>query len=593
MSLPKNFLDEIRARLPLSEIAGKRVRLTRAGREFKACCPFHKEKTASFTINDQKGFYHCFGCGAHGDVFSFLMEHDNLQFMEAVEQLAGLAGMEVPKPSPQEAQRFEKQKSLYDLLEAATQWFEAQLRDGRNAQALQYLEDRGLERQVIADFRIGFAPDDGGALRAHLKQQGYEDADMIEVGLVRKSNYNKDMFGFFRNRIIFPVIDARKRVVAFGGRILPPSWGGPDDSVENPPPKYLNSPDSPVFHKGRLVYARHDIARQAAYDGQPLIFVEGYMDVIALVRAGFNGAVAPLGTALTESQILAVWKMAPEENRVPVLCFDGDTAGQRAALRVLDRVLPILQPDHSVRFAFLPSGEDPDSLLKAAGPKAVRKVLDNTASLFEMLWNAETHERDFDTPEAQAGLKARLEKRVGVIEDRSVQEFYLNEIRKRIDETFRHGYRKSRGDWKKGGGRKWKGHGNEAFAITPQRPSRITLPSLGAGNSRIRILVATLVNYPEIFDDVAEKFGMMDIPDKNLDRLRHEIVDALSLDPTFDTEALQLHLSQAGHEKTLAAALDKTVYLHAGFARPGQSVEAARKGWLDTWERIERKQISA
>ena len=355
MTIPPRFLDELRSRLNVSDVVGKRVRLTRAGREFKACCPFHHEKSPSFYVNDDKGFYHCFGCGAHGSIIDFTMNHDNLSFIEAVESLASLAGMQVPQSSPQEVQRAKEQKSLYTLLDDAARWMEEQLRKPENRDAYQYMLDRGISDEQLHNYRIGYAPADGQAIRKHLLSKEYTDAQMIEVGVLKASSRGTDPYAFFRERIMFPVPDKRGRVVAFGGRILPDHLR-PQDRGDFKPPKYINSSDTPLFHKGNMLYGEPH-ARKAAADGEPIVVVEGYLDVMACARAGYKGALAPLGTALTEEQILNLWKMIPADEKVPVLCFDGDNAGRRAAVRAVERILPHLKPGHSAKISILHEGQ--------------------------------------------------------------------------------------------------------------------------------------------------------------------------------------------------------------------------------------------
>ncbi|MEE3626779.1 DNA primase [Nitrospirillum sp. BR 11752] len=420
MALPPQFLEELRNRLTLSDVVMRRVRLQRAGREFRAPCPFHNEKTPSFYVNDQKGFFHCFGCGAHGDVIGFVMRNDNLSFMEAVEALAPEAGLTVPKASPQERERFEREKSLYDLVERATRWFEGQLRAPVGRHGLAYLRGRGLDDEAMARFRLGYAPSDGAGLRAELVTAGYTEADMVEAGLFKRPDDGRAPFPFFRNRVLFPVTDRRGRVVAFGGRIL-----------EGEGPKYINSAENPLFHKGDILYGMSR-ARQAAADGKPVIVTEGYMDVIASVMAGFEGAVAPLGTALTETQIQALWKLAPEGQRMPILCFDGDNAGRRAAFRAVERVLPLLMPDHSVRVAFMPEKEDPDSLIRAGGAAAFQAVLDRARPLTDVLWDMEAAERDLAQPDAQAGMQAALEAQLERIPDARVRNAYHRAFKDRL-----------------------------------------------------------------------------------------------------------------------------------------------------------------
>lgn len=592
MTLPKAFMDEIRARVPLSSVIGKRMKLTRAGREFKGCCPFHKEKTPSFTVNDPKGFYHCFGCGAHGDVVGFLMDHDNLQFMEAVEQLAGLAGMQVPKPTKEEEQKFKKQMSLYDLMETAARYFEQELHDKKNKKILDYLIERGLNLDTIKAFRLGFAPD-GEGLRQYLEKAGYKAEDMIEAGVFKASERKKgEVYPFFRARVMFPVQDFQGRTVAFGGRVMPESHGGPPDKSA---PKYINSPETSIFHKGKLLYGLSR-ARKVIGDGETVVVVEGYMDVIALAQAGFRAAVAPLGTALTESQIEELWKVMPEGRRHPVLCFDGDAAGQRAAGRALERSLPILKPDYSVKFAFLPEKHDPDSLVKEEGVPAMQRVLDNAIGLFEMMWLEESKGRNLSQPEAKAGFRAALMTRARQIADMTVQEFFIHEINQKINDV----YLTSSTGAQKGGYSRPDRHGRwpkQTPGInTPYRPMAKKPEPVNRISKLLpeKVLIATVINYPELFEEVGEQLGMLSVPNELYDQLRQEVVRFLT--HHFDTaeneqisidyQAVKQHLIESGHERTLESLFDSSLYVYAGFAKPGQTLEKAREGWLDTYSRI-------
>lgn len=583
MSLPPRFLDQLRDRLTLSEIVGRRVRLTRAGREFKGCCPFHKEKTPSFYVNDDKQFFHCFGCGAHGDAIGFVTRHDNLSFIEAVEQLAAAAGMEVPKESPQEIERQKQEKDLYSLLDTAARFFEDQLRLSANADALDYLKKRGLREDTIAAFRLGFAPADGQALRRVLKSQGYDDARMIETGVLHAGRDGREPYAFFRDRIIFPVSDRRGRVVAFGGRILPEHLRPPARG-DYKPPKYINSAENPLFHKGKNLYAQAQ-ARRAAADGKTVIVVEGNVDVIAAHQAGFTATVAPLGTALTEEQILEIWKMIPSDEKLPVLCFDGDSAGRRAAARAAERILPLLGPDRSVRIAFLPDGEDPDSLILGQGKKAFESVISEAFPLVDFLWNAQTAGRGFDTPESRAGLSQRLEAEALKIADREVQTYYRQAFRERIRAAFftRQEPRRNR-EWSGGGRTPANGRmPRPAFGAPAVPPSvRLQRPATrGAGSVQSLVLLAALLNHPEIFAQVEDRIGDMDMGNETFDRLLHETISALQGDSGLDTQALCRHLDAAGFSAELSRVLSETVYVHAGFARPGTDTQDALKGWLE------------
>lgn len=595
MSLPKAFLDELRARIPVSDVIGKRVKLTRAGREYKGCCPFHNEKTASFYVNDQKGFYHCFGCGVHGDVIRFLTDHDNLKFMEAVEQLAGIAGMQVPKPTVEDQKKFQRQMSLYDLMEAASKWYEHQLHRKENKKILEYLLARGLSLDTIKAFRLGYADDTSG-LKDCLQKEGYKIDSIIEAGLFKESERKKgEVYPFFRARVMFPVQDLQGRVVAFGGRVLPESHGGPPGKSA---PKYINSPETEIFHKGRNLYGLSR-ARKVIGDGETVIVVEGYMDVIALAQGGFRAAVAPLGTALTETQIEELWRVMPEGSRVPVLCFDGDAAGQRAAARALDRMLPILKPDHSARFAFLPAEHDPDSLIKDEGAGAMQRVLDNAIGLFDMLWQEEAKGRNLTQPETKAGFRAGLMKRARVIPDMTVQEFYIHEINQKINDVFLSGGSSGRGA---SAGRSFvPGKGK------PQLPPGINTPYRALAGKvqpikvskllREKALVAAIINYPELFDEFGEQLGMLSIPNGEYDQLRQAVVSFLSheidQEISIDYQAVKQHLIDLGFEQILRNLFDKSLYLHAGFVKPGQPLDVVRQGWADTWERCQSRPRSA
>ncbi len=607
MSLPKAFLDEVRARVPVSDVIGRRIKLTRAGREFKGCCPFHHEKTPSFYVNDQKGFYHCFGCGVHGDVIRFLTDHDNLGFMDAVEQLANQAGLQVPKPSPEEQKKFQRQMSLYDLMESATKFYEAQLHRAENKKILEYLLTRGISLETIKSFRIGFSPDGDGLIN-HLKKSNYKTEDMIEAGLFKASERNQgETYPFFRSRVMFPVTDLQGRVVAFGGRVLPESYGGPTGKSA---PKYINSPETAIFHKGRNLYALSR-GRKAIGDGETVIVVEGYMDVIALAQAGFRAAVAPLGTALTETQVEELWRVMPEGARAPVLCFDGDTAGQRAASRALDRILPILKPDHSARFAFLPPEHDPDSLIKDEGSSAMQRVLDNAIGLFDMLWQEEIKDRNLTQPEAKAGLRASLVKKARQIPDQTVQEFYIHQINQKINDEFLSGGSGQKGgafgrlrDFVRGPGRF--GKVQPPGLHTPYRPSSAQVQPVRTSRLlKEKTLLAVMLNYPELFDEFGEKLGMLQIPNADYDALRQELVRLLSHpeeisqqiggeagpdgEINLDDQVLKQHLSDLGYGKILDAVFDRSLYLHAGFAKPGQPLDIVRQGWNETWERCQSR----
>ncbi|WP_156839408.1 DNA primase [Novosphingobium aquimarinum] len=410
--LSPQWLDQLRTRITLSALIGRSVRLIRAGREFKACCPFHNEKSPSFTVNDEKGFYHCFGCGAHGDAIRWMTDHQGLEFMDAVKELAAEAGMDVPAPDPRAAKQAEQRASLHDVMAAAQEWFVANLEGEGGKAARDYLATRGFDAATVRKFGFGFAPDERQSLKAALAR--FPEPMLIEAGL-RIAVEGRDPYDRFRGRLMLPIQDVRGRAIAFGGRILA------KDKTDAP--KYLNSPDTPLFDKGRTLYNLHRAAPAARQSGR-MVVVEGYMDVVALAAAGIEEAVAPLGTALTEEQIELLWRQV----ETPVLCLDGDAAGQRAAMRAVTRALPMLRPSHSLRIARLPEGLDPDDLVKKKGPEALRTLLGEAQSLLDVLWVQERDGASLATPEDKAGLKARLMAHVDAIADSDIASLYRREL---------------------------------------------------------------------------------------------------------------------------------------------------------------------
>ncbi|MGH1456880.1 MAG: DNA primase [Alphaproteobacteria bacterium] len=562
------FLDELRNRITLSEVIGRRIKVTRAGRESKACCPFHHEKTPSFTINDDKQFFHCFGCGEHGDVIGFVMKHDNITFMDAIEMLAAEAGMQVPKPTPQEAAKAKQEKDLYALMDDATRFFEGYLHEQRNADAMSYLVDRGITKETIEEFRVGFAPDDAQALRKFLLSKDYTDADMIKVGLLRKSTKGGDPYAFFRDRIVFPVPDRRGRIVAFGGRILPDHLRPPQRG-DFTPPKYINSSETPLFHKGSMLYGE-PTARRASADGQSLILVEGYMDVIACAQAGVRGALAPMGTAVTEEQIISMWNMIPDFSKVPVLCFDGDNAGRKAAGRVCDRILPLLEPGKSVSFAFMPDGEDPDSLIKGAGVQGFRKIIKSSISLFDFVWNSHVQGKDLRTPEMRAGVIKQLENDVARIANNDVQVHYKSQLKNKVSEVFfprrDFSYNSRKGGFGKGGG-------------VPVRPRA---PQGHAQRLFPRVLLAGIVNHPEIFESVEDIICGMSLRDQSLERLRQKIVSELT-DGDVQLSGFIENLKNSGYSQEISDICNESVYVHASFSSPSAREEDITGQWLEYW----------
>jgi DNA primase len=540
MRFPPQFLDELRARLPVSEVVGRRVKLKRTGREFTGLSPFNQEKTPSFTVNDAKGFFHDFSSGRHGDIFAFVMETEGVDFPEAVERLASLAGIPVPKVSEEAEAREERRRTLHDVLELAAKFFEATLAARNGAKARGYLADRGLEPATQLRFRLGYAAPDRFALKEHLGAQGIPVEDMVEAGLLIAGDDIPLPFDRFRDRVMFPITDLRGRIIAFGGRAL----------AKDAQAKYLNSPETPLFHKGANLYNGAN-ARLAAHKGAPVVAVEGYVDVIAMVRAGYEATVAPLGTALTEDQLGLLWKMADE----PLLCFDGDKAGRRAAYRAIELALPQLKPGKSLRFAALPEGQDPDDLCRSGGREAVDAVLSAARPLADMLWLRETEAGGFDTPERRAALEARIEAATAAIGDQAVRKYYRQDLGERLRRLFAPGDggpRRSGPDRRGPDRRSWRQgrsgpqrpgsgprgddtpivSGQPYVVISPHlatsalhRPPRTALPQ------REALIILAVVNHPWLLATHAEEFAELDLRHPDAERLRGAILDCSASHP--------------------------------------------------------------
>src|SRR5271154_2214710 len=421
MKFPTEFLDEIRARLPVSEIVGKRVKLTRRGRDWWGLSPFHTEKSPSFHADDHKRFFHDFSSGKHGSIFDFLMETEGLTFPEAVERLAGMAGLDLPRRSDADAAEDKKRASLIEVLALAARMFETNLQQPIGAKARGYLSDRGLGPPVQQRFSLGYSSPERFALRDALAAKGVGADQMIEAGLLIHGEDIAVPYDRFRDRVIFPIHDRSGRVIAFGGRAMEPGAKA----------KYLNSPETALFHKGALLYNHHR-ARKAAHDSGEIIVVEGYIDAIAVSEAGFSSVVAPLGTALTPDQCALLWAMASE----PILCFDGDSAGRRAAFRAIDTALPLIGAGKSLRFALLPEGQGPDDLIRLSGPEAMAERLKSAQPFADMLFIRETDGERFDTPEQRAALEWRLGEAVGKIADEPLRRHYQADVKRRLATFF-------------------------------------------------------------------------------------------------------------------------------------------------------------
>jgi DNA primase len=599
MRFTPQFLDELRARLPVSEVVGKRVKLRKAGREWKGLSPFQQEKTPSFTVNDQKQFYHDFSTGKHGNIFDFVMETEGVSFPEAVERLASMAGMPVPAASPDAARHEQRRKTLHDVMECAAKFFSDTLASRHGAKARGYLADRAISPATQLQFRLGYAPAERFALKEHLGAQGISTEDMVEAGLLVGGDDIPVPYDRFRDRVMFPITDPRGRVIAFGGRALEKDVAA----------KYLNSPETPLFHKGDNLY-NLATARQAAHDGASLIVVEGYVDVIAMVTSGFAGAVAPLGTALTENQLALLWKMADE----PILCFDGDRAGQKAAWRAADLALPLLQPGKSLRFALLPEGQDPDDLARTGGRGAIEEVIAAARSLSDVLWSREIEGGSFATPERRAALEARIGELSNGIRDEVVRRYYRQDFSGRLQrafapETARGGY--GRGQFGRGKGpespRRFtpRPPAGGRFAPAPgaapglaRGPYQAASPQLAlspimrgqrsALSRREALILQTLINHPWLLHDHLEEVAALELAHPEAHKLRAGIIAAFandhhhSPDAEEQAEKMRADLERGGFSPILQR-VERAITTQAVW---GVQTGAAREDVLATWHQL-------
>ena len=609
MRFTPQFLDELRARLPASEVVGRRVKLKKAGREFKGLSPFQQEKSPSFFVNDEKQAWFDFSSGLNGNIFDFVMKTEGVSFPEAVERLASMAGMALPAATPDAARHEQRRKTLHDVMELAAKFFADTLASRNGAKARGYLGDRSITPATQLQFRLGYAPPDRFALKEHLGAQGISTEDMVEAGLLVGGDDIPVPYDRFRDRVMFPITDARGRVIAFGGRALEKDVAA----------KYLNSPETPLFHKGDNLY-NLATARQATHNGAPLIVVEGYVDVIAMVTAGFGGAVAPLGTALTENQLALLWKMADE----PILCFDGDRAGQKAAYRAADLALPALLPGKSLRFALLPEGQDPDDLARSGGRVAIEEVIAAARSLSDMLWSREIEGGSFATPERRAALEARIGELANGIRDEVVRRYYRQDLAERLQRTFapeggravtagaisaaagrgesprafapRSGFSPGpAGRFAARGGRGPGAGGIPAIASGPYQaasPQLATSPIMrgqrSAMSRREALILQSLINHPWLLHDHLEEVAMLELAHPEATKLRAGIITAFANDhhhsPDVEEQAekMRADLEARGLNEVLQR-VERAITTSAVWGtKPG----AAREDVLATWQQL-------
>ncbi|PPR63263.1 MAG: DNA primase [Alphaproteobacteria bacterium MarineAlpha3_Bin7] len=570
MAFPSFFLDQVKDQVGLADFIGKRVKLIKRGRDFLGLCPFHNEKTPSFTVNEEKGFFHCFGCGEHGSLFDFVMKIDNMSFRDAVERLAEDAGIPVPELNTKSKEQISRQKRAFDLLEHATCFYEENLTKGEGHGAFQYLIGRGLNKEIIKKFRLGFAGPGSTILKDTFLRRGFDEKLMLDVGLIVESKKGGKPYDRFRNRIIFPVENISGKIIAFGGRVM-----GDGE------PKYLNSPETQLFQKRNNLYGMRESIDYIRKNGEAIV-VEGYTDVIALHQHGFPGSVSPLGTALSESQMQLIWKYC----RNPVLCFDGDIAGSRAAVRAAERALPLIKPGLSLNFVVLDEGHDPDSILTSKGASGFENVLSKSITLSDLIWKIELQSNKLETPEERSWLEKRLEEKTSQIVDPSVRKYYQDEFKNRLWRQFRYfSSSKKPGRYR-----------DDRFENNRQLPAMSGVKaSVDSKFLSEAILVYTVISHPGLFHRFAESLGTLSFDNDKLDKLRQEVLKTFAAPDVLKAEP-------AGEDgktyvKSISASLgvdeniQNQVFSHAKFARPEEDDEFARVGWEQQLRIYRREQI--
>jgi DNA primase len=576
MRFDDRFLEELKARLRPSDVIGRSVKLKRQGREWVGLSPFTKEKSPSFFVNDDKGFYHDFSSGKHGDIIGFLQETERLSFPEAVERLATEAGMQMPAADPQAAEREQKRQGLSDWMELAQKWFAANLRRSVGQGVRDYLDKRGLPEDQWERFGLGYAPEGRSGLKDALIQRGAKAGELVEAGLLIAPEGGGQPYDRFRDRLMFPILDARGRIVSFGGRAM-----NPDDRA-----KYLNGPESPLFHKGATLYglpeARRLLGAESRNDAA-IVVVEGYMDVIACQRAGI-AAVAPMGTALTEEQMERLWRVSAE----PVLCFDGDGAGQRAAFRAVDRALPQLKPGRSFRFALLSGGQDPDDILRDRGAPALRQALSETRPFVEMLFAKERDAEPLDTPERKAGLKGRLRQAAGAIQDKDLAEQYRQALFEKFDELNPRrapaagGGQGAYGGQARGGGR-WRPGAAPVLGQTVEGAA--AAQSLSRAIDPVSAALAHgAIDDPERMDDHLEAISAHGFGDPALDGLAQALIGLRLAGQSLDSAGLRRHLAQSGHDALVREVEKAAAKSGAPFLAANAPLAEARVRWSQAFD---------
>lgn len=541
MALPQQFMDELRRRTSLSGVIGRHVKLTKRGNRHVGLCPFHNEKTPSFQVSDDDGYYHCFGCGVSGDAISFLREREGLGFMDSVRHLADLAGMDVPQSTPQDPEYTARKNKTLVILDESARQFQSALMSGDNPAAA-YLKKRGLDQSAIETFRLGFAPRSG--LGEALARFGHKPEEIIESGMIRISDRDQSRYEMFRHRLMFPITDNRGQVIAFGARAL-------DDDQQ---PKYLNSAESPIFQKKQVLYGMA-LARVAVRQGLPLVVCEGYMDVIAVHQSGLAAAVAPLGTALTEEQIKLLWRMDDQ----PILCFDGDSAGKAAALKALIRSIPLLEPGKTLRLALMPPGIDPDDVIKNQGAEAFDALLKSTISWMDGLWDGLAAGYQLDDPSQRAAFWQDIRSHLKQISNGQMRASIGDEVERRITAM-----RQAVRDERQGGKR-----------YTALRYGASSRPNVQQ-DARSRVILALLIEHPSLGHDFYEQLSLLQFHDEKMEKLRQAVISIISIRSDLDNDGFRHHLNEYGYNNIKGLTLLEGLETRIRFNPSALDLEQAR-----------------
>ncbi len=569
MKFPPSFIERLKSHFLLSDVIGRRIAIKKAGREYHALCPFHNEKSPSFTINDEKSFYHCFGCSAHGDVITFLMAYEKLTYPETIERLARDAGIELPAVSPMETQRAEREKTVLDVLDAACSWFEGQLGAPQSGRAREYVQKRGLKPETVARFRIGYAPDERTALYQYLTKAGFPQSLQAEAGLIIQPEGGNAPYDRFRGRVMFPIRNPSGKVVAFGGRLIVESTG------DRPLPKYLNSPETTVFKKGEMLY-NLDLARRPARDGNMAVVMEGYMDVVSTAQSGVNYAVATLGTAVTPEHLRLLWQLCNE----PVMCLDGDTAGKRAMIRAAEVALPLLKPGYSLRFAVLPKGEDPDTYIQKHGKASFEKILHSSRRLSQVLWDilASQPQHKLDLPEGKAALEAACQKTANAIGDETVKQHYISYFRKQMWGQQSFSPRPTRNQAQNNNNNP---RAIQATERSPHVAQMVVQHHSAALDTLVRRMLHLLMSFPPLLhkNHVEDTLSSLDIRNHSHDGLRNALLSSLHEQGLDEKEALVAYIQTQMPGFGLASLTGETLTMPY---KQDLSIEDAWKLWNET-----------